>query len=223
MLEEFKNLRLKFEADKGAGGGGNVKPDAEQKPPESEQKPPEGEQKPPEEGKVEDLPGWAQKIITELRDEDAKKRIKLKDVETAEKQAAEARRVAEEARLKEQEDWKGLAEKHAAELEKLRPNAASYDRVAEAFKNSIEKRMATLPQPVRELASKIADLVDLSAWLDENADKLAPRQAPNLDGGQQGDNKDAVKLSPQEIEAARKTGMTPEEYAAMKVKIAAKK
>lgn len=168
------------------------------------------------ESDIASLPEAWQKTIKDLRAEAAATRKRLRDMEgTAEAQAAAARE-AEEKRLAEEKRWQELAEQRERELNELKPKVETGSRVIEAFTGSLKKRLEGLPDYLRTLAEKISDPVELAAWLDENHDKIARPQAPNLDqgspqgGGGQGNT---PVLTPEQIEQAKLMRMTPHAYA----------
>jgi hypothetical protein len=90
------------------------------------------------------LPPDIQDYIKSLR-ADAKK---LRDANEAE---AKAKQEAEAARLKEQGQFKELADKHAARILELEPIATSYSKLAEQIQAQIEAEIKDWPQEVKNL------------------------------------------------------------------------
>jgi hypothetical protein len=162
------------------------------------------------------LPAWAQKLIKDLRKEAG-------DYRTARKQADEAKRTAEEAALVEQAKWKELADKRGAELEGLKPVQDRLTAYETAFKTALVKRLDAIPDEFKSLVPAFDDPVKTWDWLDANQNLFARRIAPKLDAGAQGDaaSKQTPKLTVEEIQIAKRSGLTPEQYAAQKVKIEA--
>lgn len=193
--------------DNGNGGGTQPPPTPQTPPPATAAPPPAGDA---EDWKMEDLPPPLQKYIKGLRSEAADRRTEL-DRQT--RAATEAAQAAENARLAEQQKWQELAQKHETDLKEAKPKLERAERIEQAFVGLLEKQMENLPDYLKSLAKKIGDPVELAAWLAENADQITPRRAPGQDGGNVGDNKTLVKLTPEQQAAARKAGITDEEYA----------
>ena len=72
--------------------------------------------------------------VQQLRQEAASYRVKLKEIE-------EAQKKADEERLAKQQEWQTLAEQRAAEVEALRPYQDKYAAMLEAIKAGNEKRI----------------------------------------------------------------------------------
>lgn len=215
LLSDIFQLKsgLYFDADNG-GGGGSAGDKGEDK--NQDKQPPELEDGDPgdEDWKVEDLPPGAQKLIEKLRGENAEKRKKVKEFEKTQSEASKKRQQEEEQRLAQDQKWEELATTRAKTIDEWKPKVEAYERMAVTFQAALDKQLEALPEYVRTLAAKITDPVDLFEWLSENADKLVQRQAPGLDQGRKGDNnKSSVKLSPEQKEAARRAGISEEEYA----------
>lgn len=129
---------------------------------------------------VDSLPPWAQKIINELRKENAGHR-------TARKAADDAARAAEEQRLREKEDYAELAKGYRTRLDELEPLETQAEQLAAAFNASLDNRLKDIPKEVREkmvdpVRAKMSP-VDFSNWLDANLGIMRARPAPNLDPG----------------------------------------
>lgn len=157
------------------------------------------------------LPQWAQDVIKGLRDEAAKNRVKAK-------QAEEQRAKEEAERLAQQGEWQKLAEQRAAELDALKPVSDKAAALEAKIKATNEARIKTLPEAYRGMVPEYDDPVKVSEWLDRNMAALQARSAPNLDGGAQGDAAKNVKLTAEELAAAKRMGLTPEKYAEFKNK-----
>lgn len=80
--------------------------------------PEQGTETTPAAGSVDELPDWAQRLLGELRKENAGHRQKTKAAEDAAK-------AAEDARLAEEQKWQELAEKRAGEVEALKGQLAA--------------------------------------------------------------------------------------------------
>lgn len=168
-----------------------------------------GEEQPPDD--MSKLPQWAQDVIKGLRKEAGDYRVRAK-------QAEEAKQKEEAERLAQQGEWQKLAEQRAAELEALKPVSEKAEALAAKIQATNEARIKQLPEAYRGMVPEYDDPVKVSEWLDKNAAALVQRQAPNLDGGAQGDAARNVKLTAEELAAAKRMNISPEKYAAMKDK-----
>jgi len=90
------------------------------------------------------LPPDIQDYIKRLRDE-AEEANKLRKAE------AKAKAEAEAARLKEQGEFKALAEKHETRVKELEPIAESYTRLASTMNAQIEAEIKDWPPEVKSL------------------------------------------------------------------------
>lgn len=150
--------------------------------------------------------------VQQLRQEAASYRVKLKEIE-------EAQKKADEERLAKQQEWQTLAEQRAAEVEALRPFQDKYAAMLEAIKAGNEKRIEQIPEGMRTLIPPIDDPATLTNWLDTNWQLLTGKaQAPSLNGsaGQGPARTQAVTLTDSELQIAQKMGLTAEQYASAK-------
>lgn len=162
-----------------------------------------------EQGKIEDLPTWAQTLVRELRDEAASRRTALK------KQEEEAAR-ATQTRLAEEGKWKELAETRAADAAKLQPyqqRAADLERV---LTDSNNRRIVLIPEGMRTLVPQLP-AEQVAAWLDANWGLLTRKAAPDIDAGAgAGNGNSAASLTSEQLAMAARMGLTPEQYAKAK-------
>ena len=93
---------------------------------------------------ITSLPPDIQDYIKRLRDE-AEEANKLRKAE------AKAKAEAEAARLKEQGEFKALAEKHETRVKELEPIAESYTRLASTMNAQIEAEIKDWPPEVKNL------------------------------------------------------------------------
>lgn len=173
-----------------------------------------GSPQPMKEGRIEDLPEWAQKVIRDTREEAAQRRVELKRVQDAAQQ-----------KLIEEGNFKAVADQRAAELAALQPYKERAEALDKIIRDSNSKRIATVAESMRPLIP-VDDLAPeaLSRWLDTNWALLTTPRAPNIDAGAGAGTggKTSPALSPEEVDIARAAGMTPEQYAAQKAKRAAR-
>lgn len=138
---------------------------------------------------VEDLPEWAQRLLSSTRSEAAENRRKLREAEEA--KAAEKRRLAEE-----QGEYKKLwddAQDDLAELTVLREARTAR---LESLKARNEKRIGELAKDVQQTARDILETAGtddpdkVSALLDKIIPTLgAGNNPPPNDGGNKGDGR----------------------------------
>lgn len=161
--------------------------------------------------------GQAGHTIPKSRFDEVNERRKALEAQLAEMQAA--RDAEETERLAEQNQWKELAEKRAAQLAELERAAQQRDAYASAIQATNTQRMDALPEAVRALAPDYADdPVRLSAWLDR-AEGFSPPDAgppppPNADGPAGNQRKHTPALSPGQqaaIDLARASGYSVDE------------
>lgn len=164
-------------------------------------------------GKLDDLPGWAQTMIRELRDEAAARRVALNEAKAAQQQ-----RLAEEGK------WKELAEARAAELAGLTPFKERADTLEQMIRASNSARINTVREDMRALIPVDYPPEKLATWLDANIARLTTPPAPNIDAGAgaSGGGSRLPTLTPEQVEMAKIARMTPAQYAEMLAKRAAK-
>jgi vacuolar-type H+-ATPase subunit I/STV1 len=106
----------------------------------STDQPGSGTQKTP----IESLPSDAQDFIKRLIDENKSYRKRAQDQERA-------AQTAQEQRLKEQGEFKQLAEKHEARVKELEPVASRYDALATLVTEQIDAEIKDWPATVKAL------------------------------------------------------------------------
>ena len=114
---------------------------------------------------VKDLPEWAQKLVTELRTENAQAR-------TAKTKLEKDAQAAEEQRLANEKKWEELAGKHQSKLTQLEPQLetltgriASYEAL---FAKQLETETKAWPDEVKALdPGKDASFEARMAWLEK--------------------------------------------------------
>ncbi len=160
--------------------------------------------------------------------ESADRRKRLEDLEKADAE----RKTAEMTELDKAKAEAQAAEKRAADAEQR----ARETLIRAAFVSEAAKAGAAHPEDVYLLADRSAvEVTDdgvvagvseaVKALVDAGRVPLAGRQpAPNLDGGAGGGDrsKGTAKLTPLELELAKKLGLTPESYAKNKAEISAR-
>lgn len=165
------------------------------------------------EGKIDDLPSWAQTQLKALRAEAAARRVELKKFEQESAQR-------EQARLIEEGKFKELAEKHGSEVARLKPYEERVSALEGAIRKSNEARISRIREDMRAIVPTDYSPEKLADWLDANLDKLTSPRAPELDAGASG-GVVSTSLTPAEREFAREFGLTDEEYLKSKQKAGA--
>lgn len=101
---------------------------------------------------------------------------------------------AEQKALEDQGNWKAIAEKNAAELEKYKPLQERLTALETQIKASNDKRIALIPESMRKALVPMLDKLspdEVAAWLDEHGETLQKPAAPDLNAGAKGDRKKA--------------------------------
>lgn len=164
-------------------------------------------------GKIEDLPTWAQTLVKELRNEAADRRIALQ------KQQQEAA-TAEQKRLADLGQWETLAKKREEELQKLTPYQQRAADLEKVIADGNAERIALIPEAMRGLVPTGYPAADLHKWLNTNLSLLTRKSAPDIDAGvgSGGSGAQAQPLTEAEQAMAKRMGLTPEKFAAAKAK-----
>jgi len=156
--------------------------------------------------RVEDLPEWGQRIIRELREENATRR-----------QEVRRQQEAEQAKLAEAGNFKALAEQHAARVAALEPFQERAEALEKMIRTENTARINQIPEAMRGLVPTDYPPEKLAAWLTANMAKLARTPAPDLDAGAAGSSgRAAVALTAEEQALAAQFGLKPEDYAKAK-------
>lgn len=117
---------------------------------------------------VDSLPGWAQDLIRELRDENKKRRL----------DAAAARQKAEEDRLAEQQKWQELAEKRAHELSAANARIDELAAVSDRVMAAADAEIAKWPDEVKVMRPEGATAAGLLTWMESARPLVARLTAP---------------------------------------------
>jgi hypothetical protein len=132
----------------------------------------------------------------------------------ARKALEKAAKNAEAQRLKDNEDWKTLAEKLQEELAGVKPKAELAETQEETLQALLESQIKELPEDKQSLVPKQLTTLQQFDWLAENRSKLMKPVAPDIGAGEFGGTKDkSVILTPEEKQMAAKMKLTEEEYA----------
>ena len=126
----------------------------------------------------------AEIMIPKTRLDEALKRAK--EAETLLAQIEADKKKAEEEKLKAQGEWEKIAAAAKLEAEALKPQAALAERYGTAMRAMLETRKKGVPEHLMPLLDKL-ELDEALKWLDENAEKLNPKPAPNTNAGERGE------------------------------------
>jgi hypothetical protein len=139
---------------------------------------------------------------------------KRKDLEKRLAAMEKTHNEAETKRLKESEDYKALYERTAAELADAKPKAEKLEVFETTLRETLTAAIEEIPAERRGLIPEELSVEAQLRWISRNRALLAKSTPFDIGAGKKGgDGKSAVQLTPEQLEAARKTGATPEEYA----------
>lgn len=170
------------------------------------------------------LEGW-QKLAEarEKRLRESDDRIKkLNGVNSSLDERIKAIEQAQQKRLAEQGNFQELAQQRAAEVETLKPIAQRAAELEKMFRAGNESRIKEIPDSKQNLVKPLMDVLPpekLHEYLNANPDLFVKTPAPNYDAGAGagvGGGSGTAKLTAEEVETAKKFGLTPEEYAKAK-------
>ena len=147
------------------------------------------------------------------------KRLGERDAESGSlKQRLTAFEQAQRKALEEQGNFKTLAEQYQAELERTRPAVERMNALETIIRKSNEERLSQIPDSMKGLVPTDYAPERLQEWLNKNAAMLVKPPAPNFDAGAGGNGgRPALPLTPEEQAAARRAGVTDEEFAKAKM------
>lgn len=178
------------------------------------------------EGEKQYTPEESLAEIKRLRSEAKTRRLQAEALAAEIEERKRADEQREQDWLKEQGDFKSLYEKQQADLTQAKTEAQTKAAYEEAFKKSLDARIAAIPEGMRSLVPDGLEPLKLSEWLDKNATLLTKRTAPNLDAGAGSGSSgktgtETPSLSAEEIRMAEMMRISPEAYAKQKAEIAA--
>lgn len=108
----------------------------------------------PAEQTVASLPEWAQKMVADLRQENANRR----------KHEQEAKAKAEEDKLAAERKWQELAEQRGQEIAALKTTAERYTALSGQLRTQVEAEIAQWPDEVKGLKPAGDDAEGLIDW-----------------------------------------------------------
>ena len=145
--------------------------------PAEEGKKPEAENLIKKEEETKEPENFSREYVQELRQEAAKYRTELKQLQEVESDRQKKAKEAEEKRLESQQQFEQLANERKAELETANTNLATVqaqlDRQSAVLDALYESRKTAVPEMYQPLLDKL-DLVDRLQWIADNEAKLKP-------------------------------------------------
>jgi hypothetical protein len=133
-----------------------------------------------------------------------------------EKQAKEV----EAQRLKDQDDYKTLAEQLQDELAGVKPKADLVEEYEEALKGVLDAQIEQIPEDLRTLVPEELPTKSKLDWIAKNSSLLMKSKPFNIGAGERGgeEPKGVITLTEDEKFAADATGVSYEDYAKAKNK-----
>lgn len=165
---------------------------------------------------VEETPAEAKKpespMIPKERFDEVNSR--MKEYEKKLQAQEKALKEAQEARLKEKEDYKQLYEQTTAELSELKPLAEQVETYKETMESLFESQVADIPEEMRSLIPDELSVKQKLDWIARNKNLLLKPVAPNIGAGNRGSGASPKtrELTPDEKQVAETFGYTAEEY-----------
>ena len=153
-------------------------------------------------------------MIPQTRFNEVNDRAKAAEAKVTAMEAAEAK--AEEARLIEKENYKELAEKRGAEVDKFKAEAEKAVGMEATLTELLEASMEAIPKDLRSLVPESLSTQEKLAYIATNAAVLTKADPMNVGAGERGGNKEKGKivvLTEDQKTAARNAGVTDEAYA----------
>lgn len=170
---------------------------------------------------IESLPIDVQAYIKELREEAKNNR----ESKTTLQQQLDAAKTAQQAQLAEQGQFKTLAEQHAVEVARLKAFEGRTTELEQIIRASNDERIKSIPDNKKALVQPLIDILapdTLQVYLNANPSLFVKEPAPDYNAGagaNGGGGNGAPKLTVDEQEAAKRMGITAEEYAKAKAKL----
>jgi len=140
-----------------------------------------------------------------------------KDLQARLEQVEKERQEQLEEQLKEQGRYKELAEQRAKELAELKPKAETVDTYEATLISVLNTQLAEIPENMRGLIPDELNTQQKLNWLSKNKALLLKPRPLDIGAGKQGGSApETLDLTPEELETAKRFGMSPEEYAKYK-------
>ncbi len=151
-----------------------------------------------------------QRVVSMERFREANERMKTAEAALQELSAAKTEREQKEAL--ERGEHETVITSLTQERDTLKSDLEAATSYKAALQESLEKRIAAIPEAMRSLVPKFDDPVELSEWLDANQHLLNARTAPDTNAGETGDSTKSNKLSKDEMRWAKAVGIEPTRF-----------
>lgn len=121
---------------------------------------------------------------------------------------------AEEKRLKDNEQYKELADKYQLENEKLKPLADVAEAQEKTLQDYLAAQIEELPEDARSMVPEDYSTLQKLRWLSDNKVKLMKPVGPDIGAGERGGSQEkTVALTQEQKAIAKKTGVSEADYA----------
>ena len=128
-----------------------------------------------------------------------------------------ASKEAEEKRMVDQQKYAELADLRLKEIETLKPKAAVAEESEKVLKSVLDAQIAEIPESLRGLVPEGLTIPQTLGWIAKNKALLLKPAGFDIGAGNRGGNAPAtIELTQEEIAAAKRLGVKPEEYAKYK-------
>jgi len=128
-----------------------------------------------------------------------------------------ASKEAEEKRMVDQQKYAELADLRLKEIEALKPKAAVAEESEKVLKSVLDAQIAEIPESLRGLVPEGLTIPQTLGWIAKNKALLLKPAGFDIGAGNRGGNAPAtIDLTQEEISAAKRLGVKPEEYAKYK-------
>jgi hypothetical protein len=125
-----------------------------------------------------------------------------------------ANKDAEEARLIKEKNFEELAQKKQEEIEKLKPLASIAEELLKTAEEQLNAQIAELPEHVRDMVPEELTTQQKLKWLAKNKAYLMKPKGPENGAGKQGGSApETIELTTEQLSAAKRLGIKPEDYA----------
>lgn len=121
---------------------------------------------------------------------------RLKELQTAQEQAAKEREKQQQKQLEEQNRFKELYEQATARISELEPFQERYTSYEQQVSERNTARIEAIPEAMRSLVPEYDDPFRMQSWLDSNESVFTKPAAPKLDGGAGGNTRRAGESLP---------------------------
>jgi hypothetical protein len=128
-----------------------------------------------------------------------------------------AQQEADRKRLEESQEYKKLYETTLADLTSIKPKAEQVDTYEKTLAAILAAQIEELPEDFRDVVPDGLSTQAKLDWLAKNKSKFMKAEPFDIGAGKRGTKPDKhAELTPEELQIAKRAGLTPEEYAKFK-------